>query len=64
MYSTSRTAKGSPVFSNSTYFGVPSDGESKQLNNLINENETNGPDGEVVHIHVPDSILSMLDCTG
>lgn len=40
-------------------FGVRSDGELKQLNFLINENETIGPDG--TKVHGPDSVISMLD---
>uniref|UniRef100_A0A8W8N980 DUF7869 domain-containing protein n=1 Tax=Magallana gigas TaxID=29159 RepID=A0A8W8N980_MAGGI len=40
-------------------FGVRSDGEPKQLNFLINENETIGPDG--TKVHGPDSVISMLD---
>ena len=40
-------------------FGVRSDGEPKQLNFLINENETIGPDG--ANVHGPDSVISMLD---
>ena len=32
--------------------------EPKQLNFLINENETIGPDG--ANVHGPDSVISML----
>ena len=42
-------------------FGVRSDGEPKQLNFLINEDETIGPDG--TSAHGPDSVISMVDWT-
>lgn len=41
--------------------GVRSDREPKQLNFLINEDETIGPDG--TKVHGPDFVMSMLDWT-